>query len=163
MFEKIFNKKALPYVLTAAMMTAAFPAMAGTDFHQEDLRHKETKFVQGLAQSYSNEKLSFVVHVGEEKMASAVYQVASYFDDQGEEVAYFMAPDIDGIPNTTYVEIMKNGSRYGLVGFAHQDIGKFQQAVYEEAMKAKNHESLAKVDTPSDEIPPLLSGLAYNN
>lgn len=163
LFKKHAKKTAIGLGLTAAMMGVSFPSMAGTDFHQEDLQHKETEFVQALARIHSEEKLSFLVHVGEEKMASAVYQVASYFDDQGDDVAYFMAPDIDDIPNTTYVEIIKDGIAYGLVGLAHQDIGKFQQAVFEEAVKVKNEASLAKVDAPKEENPSLISGLAYNN
>ena len=79
-------------------------------------------------------------------MASAVYQVASYLDGQGEDVAFFLAPDIDNIPNTTYVEIMYDHARYLLVGFAHQDIQKFQQAVFEEALKAKNHNAEKSLD-----------------
>lgn len=132
----------------ALSLTVAFstPVVAGTDFHQEDLQHETNQFVRAVGNEYSKSHLSFVVHVGEEKMASAVYQVASYFDDQGENVAYFMAPDIDNIPNTTYVEIIKNGVAYGVVGFAHQDIQKFQQAVFEEALKAKNHNAEKSLD-----------------
>ena len=145
MISKSFKNVAVGAAL--ALTTAiAVPAKAGDSFHQEDLRYKSTKFVQGLAASYSDTKLSFVVHVGEEKMASAVYQVASYLDGQGEDVAFFLAPDIDNIPNTTYVEIMYDHARYLLVGFAHQDIQKFQQAVFEEALKAKNHNAEKSLD-----------------
>ncbi len=145
MRSKDFKNVAVGVAL-ALMTVFTAPAIAGEKFYQVDLRDQKTAVVQELAHRRSATQLSFVVHVGEEKMASAVHQVASYLDDQGEDVAFFLAPDIDNIPNTTYVEIMYGHARYALVGFAHQDIQKFQQAVFEEAMKAKNHNAEESLD-----------------
>jgi hypothetical protein len=150
-------------VLTGALVMAATPAFGGNGFHQEDLQHETNQFVRAVGNEYSKNHLSFVVHVGQEKMASAVYQVASYLDDQGENVAYFMAPDNDDIPNTTQVEIIKNGISYGVVGFAHQDIKKFQKAVFEEASKAQNQSALSSVDSAPKDHGSMVAGITYNN
>jgi hypothetical protein len=163
MLKKFFKDVVAPIAITGALVFAPASAIAGDGFHQEDLRNKSTEFVQGLATSYSKEKLSFLVHVGEEKLASAVYQVASYLDGQGDDVAYFMAPDIDENPDTTYVEIIKNGVAYSLIGFSGVDVKTFQKAVFDEATKAKNHVALSSIEKSKEDPQPLIAGIAYNN
>lgn len=135
--KEFFTKTALPYVLTAAMMSAAFPAMAGKDFIKEDLRNEKREVVQLLGQRLSDDKLTLVVYGGTRNLMMAPYNVAQRLDDEGIPVAFLLAPEHDDNEDTAHVDFYTKGAtKYFVLGFSNGDMASFEQSLYEQAIKA---------------------------
>ena len=135
--KKLFRKATAPVVLSLAMMGASLPALAGTDFFKKDCRDQTTTVCQLAGEKLSHESLTFVVHGGENVLLLAAYRVAQRLDDEGVPIAFLLAPDHDGLPESSYVEFYtKGGTQYGTVGIGGGDSTEFEQKMYNQALKA---------------------------
>ena len=135
--KNFFKRATAPIVLSLAMMGASIPAMAGKDFLKKDYRTETTEVVQLLGQDLSHDKLTFVVHGGENVLLLAAYRVAQRLDDEGVPVAFLLAPDHDGVSGTSYVDFYtKGGTKYGALGVGGGDTSDFEQGLYEQAIAA---------------------------
>ena len=135
--KNFFKRATAPVVLSMAMMTASVPAFAGKDFIKKDFREETTEVVQLLGQDLSHDKLTFVVHGGENVLLLAAYRVAQRLDDEGVPVAFLLAPDHDGIPESSHVDFYtKGGTEYFVIGFSNGDMGSYENTMYDQAMKA---------------------------
>lgn len=137
--KNLFKKATAPIVLSLAMMGASMPAMAGKDFLKKDYRTETTEVVQLLGQDLSHDKLTFVVHGGENVSLLAAYRVAQRLDDEGVPIAFLLAPDHDGWPESSYVQFYtKGGTQYGTIAAVGEggDTTDFEQKMYDQALKA---------------------------
>ncbi len=136
------SKKFGTYAIGAVLaLSSAFatPAMAGNDFLKKDLRAETTKVVELVGSSLSKDKLTFVVHGGNNKLMGAAYRVAQRLDDENIPVAFLLGPEHDNNINTSHVDFYtKGGTKYYSIGFDNSDMGKYESGMYEQAMKAVN-------------------------
>ena len=137
--KNFFKRATAPIVLSMAMMTASVPAFAGKDFIKKDFRDRSTTAVQLVGQELSADKLTFVVHGGENVSLLAAYRVAQRLDDEGVPIAFLLAPDHDGWPESSYVQFYtKGGTQYGTIAAVGEggDTTDFEQKMYDQALKA---------------------------
>lgn len=138
MISKKFQTLALGATLA---LTTAFstPAMAGKDFFKKDLREETTKVVELVGSSLSKDKLTFVVHGGNKKLMNAAFRTAMRLDDEGIPVAFLLAPDRDGLPQTMHIDFYgKGGTRYGATAYDNDKntVSGNESIIYDQAMKA---------------------------
>ena len=114
--KEFFTKTALPYVLTAAMMSAAFPAMAGEGFtydkrFEKNCQMKPTEFCQKGAQVLSERPkwLPLVAHGGNETLFNTAKKVVRQLNDEGIRAYLVHAPEDDKIDITMNVDFYTKG------------------------------------------------------
>ncbi len=139
--SQTFKKLAVGATLTAAMLGAAAPAMAGKDFIKEDLRNEESRVVQLVGQDLSHERLTLVVHGGNKNLMMSAYRAAQRLDDEGYSVAFLLAPDRDGIEISASVEFFTDGyTKFGATLYDnnknHADSA--EEVVYRQGLAAFN-------------------------
>ena len=152
MMKNFFKRATAPIVLSMAMMTASVPAFAGKDFIKKDLREDTTEVVQLVGQRLSADKLTFVVHGGNNNLLMAAYRTAQRLDDEGVPIAFLLAPDIDSNLDTTHVEFYsKGGTKYSAIGVSTGNMGELEIGLYRQAMKAYREDfpELAKKTHPA--------------
>lgn len=140
--SQTFKKLAVGATLTAAMLGAAAPAMAGKDFIKKDLRDRETRIVQLVGQELSHDNLTIVVHGGNKTLMMRVYEAAQRLDDAGYSVAFLLAPDRDSDPETASVEIYTDGyTKYYSMLYDNDRTTSEQtiQGLYEHSLVAYNY------------------------
>ncbi len=157
MFERVFNKKALAYVLTAAMSTAALPAMA-EGLQASKLLHVNPatadKWVKELCPDSNGnpqceDRVVMTTYSDVQKdqsFARAGYRAASRLHSEGLPILYVMANDNDGDVQTATMRTYVNGKllQYGVeletkVGLISADTIRRQNtelAMYEEGKAA---------------------------
>ncbi|MBL4589725.1 MAG: hypothetical protein JKY11_06585 [Alphaproteobacteria bacterium] len=142
MISKNFKRIALG---TALALTTAFstPAMAGKDFVKQDLSDRSTELVQIVGQRLSANKLTFVVHGGNKNLQMAAYRVAQRLDEEGVPIAFLLAPDRDGMPQTMHVDYYaKGGTKYFVTAYDNKNItiATTEANLYSQAKKAYNED-----------------------
>lgn len=152
--KNFFKRATAPIVLSMAMMTASVPAFAGKDFIKNDFRDRSTTAVQLVGQELSADKLTFVVHGGNNNLMMAAYRVAQRLDDEGVPIAFLLAPDRDNIDITMSVAFYtKGGYKYAFMAYDNDKntIAENEEGLYRQALKAYREDfpELAKKTHPA--------------
>ena len=154
--KNFFKRATAPIVLSMAMMTASVPAFAGKDFIKKDFRDRSTTAVQLVGQELSSDKLTFVVHGGNNNLMMAAYRVAQRLDDEGVPIAFLLAPDRDNIDITMSVAFYtKGGYKYAFMAYDNDKntIAENEEGLYRQALKAYREDfpELAKKTHPASD------------
>lgn len=158
MFEKMFNKKALAYVLTAAMTTAALPAVAGDGVSFSNQLHKNSataeQWVKDLCPDSNGvpqceDKVALTTYSPVQKdqsFARTGFNAALRLHNEGLPVFYVMANDNDGDIQTATMRTYVNGkllqygveleTKYGLISADTIRRQNTETAMYEEGKAA---------------------------
>lgn len=138
MISKKFGTLALGATL-ALSSAFATPAMAGKDFFKKDCTAETTTVCQLASEDLSADKLTFLVHGGNRNLQMAAYRVAQRLDDEGVPVAFLLAPDRDGLPQTMHVDFYgKGGTQYGASTYDNDKstVEGNEAIIYDGAMQA---------------------------
>ena len=164
MFDRVFNKKA--FALSAALMTAALPAMAGDSFPKVNFSKENSataeKWVQEGCAGQCTDKLVLVTYssIGKDKaFARAGFNATKRLHEEGLPVFYVMASDNNDNVQDAVMMPYINGVREDGVkletkyGFINKDTIRRQgteEAMYSQAKFVYNQYLQASNSSPEN-------------